>query len=117
MKKEMMKPFFWGAGIGAVVLLIVIFATGWVMTSSSAETKAKQAAEKAVVDHLAGICVAQFNQDPDKGTKLYELKKLEVWKQGDYVKKQGWATMPGDKEADRDVADECAKRILQAKGK
>ncbi len=117
MKKEIMKPFFGGIGIGAIILLIVLFATGWVMTSTSAETKAKKMAEKAVVDRLGGICVAQFNQDPDKDRKLEELKKEDAWKQGEYVKKQGWATMPGEKEADRDVADECANRILHPKGK
>ncbi len=117
MKKEMMKPFFFGIGIGAVVLLIVIFAAGWVMTSGSADTKAKEMAEKAVVDRLAGICVTQFKQDPLKDEKLKELKKKSSWEQADYVKKQGWATMPGEKDADRDVAEECAKQILALKGK
>lgn len=47
-----------GVVIGAVVLLIIVFATGWVVTRTSAETEAKKMAEKAVVDRLAGICVA-----------------------------------------------------------
>jgi len=44
------------------VLLIVIFSTGWVVTSGSAQAKAEEMAEKAVVDHLAPICVAQFRK-------------------------------------------------------
>ena len=32
--------------------------------------------------------------------------------EGDYVKKQGWATMPGEMEADGKVADECAKLLM-----
>ena len=56
MRKEMIKPFAWGIVVGAIVLLIVIFSTGWVVTSGSAKAKA----EKAVLDRLASICVARF---------------------------------------------------------
>jgi len=28
------------------------------------------------------------------------------------VQKQGWATMPGEKEPDRNVAEACAKLLL-----
>jgi hypothetical protein len=28
------------------------------------------------------------------------------------VKKSGWATMPGDKEPDEKVADECARGLV-----
>jgi response regulator RpfG family c-di-GMP phosphodiesterase len=30
----------------------------------------------------------------------------------DYVQKQGWATMPGEKKPDTRVAEECARRIM-----
>lgn len=116
MRKEKVKPFFWGVAIGAVVLLIVVFATGWVTTSSSAKAKAEKMAEEAVVDRLAKICVAQFKQDPQKQSKLEELKEKDSWDQGDYVEKQGWATMPGSESPDPEVADECADRILELKG-
>ena len=46
----MVKPFVWGVVVGAVVLLIVVFATGWVVTSKSAETVAAKMAENAVID-------------------------------------------------------------------
>ena len=36
MKKEYIKPFTWGMAVGMVVLLIVIFSAGWVVTSGSA---------------------------------------------------------------------------------
>ena len=113
MKKEYIKPFVWGLVAGAIVLLIVIFATGWVTTSSSAQTKAEEMAEEAVLKRLAPICVKQFNQDPNKEARLKELKEIDSWKRGDYVKKQGWATMPGEKEPDSKVADECARRIVE----
>lgn len=113
MKKEYIKPFVWGLVVGAIVLLIVIFSAGWVTTSGSAKAKAEEMAEEAVVDRLAPICVAQFLQDPEKDKKLKELKETSSWQRREYVEKQGWATMPGEKEPDRQVAEECASRLVE----
>jgi len=113
MRKEYIKPFVWGMVVGAIVLLIVIFSTGWVVTSGSAQAKAEEMAKQAVVDRLAPICVAQFQQDPNREERLKELKGLDSWKRGDYVKEQGWATMPGEKEPDSKVTEECARRLME----
>ncbi len=59
MKKEYIKPFAWGMGVGAIVLLIVIFAAGWVVTSGSAKAEAKVTAADAVMNRLAPIAVIQ----------------------------------------------------------
>jgi hypothetical protein len=113
MKKEDIKPFAWGMGVGALVLLIVIFSAGWVVTSSSAEAKAEEMVSEAVLGRLAPIAVTQFMQDPNKEEHLTELKELDYWKRSEYVQKQGWATMPGEKKADSKVAEECAKRLVK----
>ena len=116
MSKRDIKPFAWGLGVSAIVLLIVIFAAGWVVTSSSAEAKAEEMVTAAVLDRLAPIAVTQFMQDPNKEEHLKELKKLDSYgmnNRTDYVKTQGWATMPGEKEPDSQVADECAKRLME----
>jgi cobalamin biosynthesis protein CbiD len=75
MKKAIIKPFVWGFMVGAVVLLVVVFATGWVVTSNSAKANAEEMAENAVVDRLAQIAIAQFMQEPNKEEQLKELKK------------------------------------------
>ena len=54
-------------------------------------------------------------QDPNKEERLTELKKLDYWKRGEYVQKQGWAIMPGEKEADSRLVDECARRLVELK--
>ena len=115
MKKEMIKPFVWGMVVGAIVLLIVIFSAGWVVTSGSAQDTAEEMAEKAVVDHLAPICVVQFQQDPNREERLKELKEKSSWEGGDYVEKTGWATMPGAESPAPGVADECARRLMELK--
>jgi hypothetical protein len=118
MKKEYIKPFAWGMAVGMVVLLIVIFSAGWVVTSSSAKAEAKAMAADAVMNRLAPIAIAQFMQDPNKEERLKEMKKLESWgenNRSNYVQKQGWATMPGEKEPDEQVADEVARRLNDLK--
>jgi hypothetical protein len=113
MTKEYLKPFLWGMAAGSVILLIAIFSTGWVMTSSSAEAEAKQMSSEAVVARLGTISVAQFRQDPDGEKRLEELKDLDSWKQVDFVKEQGWAIMPGEEKADYEVARECARLLKE----
>jgi len=113
MKKEYIKPFAMGMVVGAIVLLIVIFSAGWVVTSGSAKAKAEKTAQHAVVNRMAPICVEQFLKDPNKEERLKELKNIDSWKRGEYVEKQGWATMPGEKEPDSKVAEECARRIME----
>ncbi|MBI4182501.1 MAG: hypothetical protein HY521_00720 [Proteobacteria bacterium] len=111
MKKEEIRPFIWGAVVGAIGLPIVMFSAGWVVTSGSARDSASQMTARAVVDSLAPICVAQFPQDANRERWLKELKTIDSWKRGDFVKDKGWATMPGSTSANGDIADECARRI------
>lgn len=118
MRKAEIKPFLLGVMAGAIVLLVVIFSSGWVVTSGSAGDKAKLMASQAVIDRLVPIAVAQFMRDPNKHALLKELQKLDSYgmnNRGDYVKKQGWATMPGEKEPDGKVAGEAAELLVKLK--
>jgi hypothetical protein len=94
----------------AVTMLVGFQWAGWV-TGGSAQKAATTEANNAVVQRLSTICVAQFQQDPAKDAKLTELKAASSYQQGTYVKDQGWATMPGDEQADSKVASECAKQL------
>ena len=58
---------------------------------------AEEMAEDAVGGRLAPICVEQYNQDSEKDQKLKELKEESSWMRSEYVEKQGWATMPSEK--------------------
>ena len=99
---------------GAIVLAIVGFNWGGWVTGGTAQKMAEETAEDAVVNPLAPICVEQFNQDSEKQEKLEELKEKSVWDRDDYVEKQGWATMPGEKTPDSKVADKCADMLIEA---
>ncbi len=113
MKKEYVKPFVWGIVTGAIVLLIVVFSTGWVMISSSAQAQAEQVAAKAVIKHLAPIAVAQFMQDPDRQERLKEMKKLDSWKRDDFVIEKGWVTMPGSEAPTSEIGQEVVARLME----
>lgn len=81
---------------------------GWV-TGGNSQKAATTMANNAVIQRLSSICVAQFQQDPAKDTKLAELKAVSSYQRSDYVKGQGWSTMPGEEQSDTKVAAECAK--------
>ncbi len=109
---EKIKSFFWNAIVGAIIISIVGFSwLGWV-TGGTAQQEAKQMSEEAVNDRLAKICVYQAIQAPGKDLKLKELKEKSSYEKDDYVMKQGWATMPGEEEPEREVADKCAELLL-----
>ena len=116
MKKEVIKPLVGGIAIGAIALLIVIFWTGWVVTSNKAESQGEQMATEAVVEALAPICVEQFAQDLNKAERLEALKEKSSYQRDDYVEEIGWATMPAAESPVRGVADACAKQILELSG-
>ncbi len=98
---------FWSCGAAAVATMIVGFTWGGWVTAGTANTMA----EALVSTRLAPICVAQFQQDPAKDMKLKGFKETSSWGRSEYVGKQGWATMPGEKEPNGKVSDECAKLL------
>jgi hypothetical protein len=110
------KPTLWGAAAGALLVTVVGFTTGWVVTSGTAKATAERQAEKAVISALTPICVAQFKSEPqaEQTTHLAALQKESSWLRGDYVEKQGWATMPGGTKPNDSVAEICASQLLKA---
>jgi hypothetical protein len=103
---------FWSCVASIILTIVVGFAWGGWVTGGSAQKTAEVMAKDAVVQRLVPMCVAQFNQDLGKDQKLTELKDTSTWQRGDYVEKQGWATMLGEEKPDSKVADGCAKLLM-----
>jgi hypothetical protein len=103
---------FWSCVASAVLTMIIGFSWGGWVTGGTARQTAAVMAEEAVVKRLAPICVLQAARDPARVGKLVALKGESSWQQGDYIGKQGWATMPGEQEPDRRVAEACAALLL-----
>jgi hypothetical protein len=111
MNSEKIKLILGGAAGGAVVLAIIGFNWGGWVTGSTAQQMAAATAENAVVDRLALICVEQHDQDPEKDQKLKKMMDMDEWDRGDYVTKQGWATIAGEKDPDSAVSRKCAELL------
>ena len=95
------------AGLGAFALFGIGFGLGgWVLGDT-----ALQRAETAVIERLTPVCVVHFKQDPKKDQKIKVLQKLPYSKRGAFVENQGWATMPGEKKPDSEVAEKCSDVI------
>jgi hypothetical protein len=95
-----------------------LFPAGRVVISGSAKAEDRLMAGRAVLDRLMPIAVAQFMQDPKKEERLKEFEKLDfdgMNNRTDYVKKQGWATMPGEKEPDNRIAGQVADLLAKLK--
>jgi hypothetical protein len=110
---EKIKIGVWAAIGGAILTMIIGFALGGWVTGGTAQSSAEKMSADAVIDRLVPICVAQFNQDQEKDKKLKELKEKSSWERDKYIKEQGWATMPYEKEPESSVAEECAEQIMQ----
>jgi hypothetical protein len=96
----------------AVVTMVIGFTWGGWVTGGTAGTMARAMADEAVVKRLAPMCVIRVKEDPAKTERLKELRGISSWQRAEYVKKQGWATMPGEQEPDGRVADECVKLLI-----
>lgn len=103
---------FWSCVASMVVTMIVGFSWGGWVTGGTARQTAETMARDAVVQRLAPICVTQSARDSSKGPKLVAMKDESTWQRGEYVGKQGWATMPGEQEPDRRVAEACATLLM-----
>jgi hypothetical protein len=110
-----LKPAVWGVIGGSVATMIVGFSwMGWVL-GGTAERMAVERANAAVIVALTPSCIASFMQQPNAAAKLAALRKIESWKQRQFVEEGGWATPPGDKTPNSGVANACADELVKAK--
>ncbi len=110
-----LKPAVWGVVVGAAVTMIVGFSwMGWV-GGGTAERMAVERANSAVIVALTPSCVASFMQQPNAVAKLAEFRKIDSWKQRQFVEEGGWATPRGDKTPNSGVATACAEQLVKAK--
>jgi hypothetical protein len=105
-------PALWGAAGGALVLAILGFTWfGWV-GPDTAETRAKERAEAALVAALTPICLEKFKASPDAAAQFEALEKIQYsWEKGPFVEKAGWATFAGTEKPNSEVARACAEAI------
>jgi hypothetical protein len=109
-------PAIWGALGGAIAITILGFTWfGWV-GPDTAESKAAERANTAVVTALTPICVRKFKESADAAEQLKALKKIDYyWQRGSFVEEGGWATFAGMSEPNSEVARACAEALEKEK--
>ena len=111
---ENTNAYLWGAAVGAIALAVIGFGWGGWVTGGTSKKTASAAASDAKVEVLAPICAERFRAQPDSATKIAELIKASTWDRGNVVEKSGFATMPGSKTTDSDVARACAELLASS---
>ena len=108
------KPGIWGGLIGAVLITVVGFSTGAVVSGSTAQEMADASGKESAIAAMAPVCVAQFKmQSPNNQmAELTALKAESSYKRDDFVIAKGWATMPGSEEPNNDIAQRCASLLM-----
>jgi hypothetical protein len=111
---QKLKPFGWGAVLGAAAISIIGFSQfGWTL-GSTAERMGKERAQTAVVAALAPICVERFQHQPDAPAKLAEFNKASTsWDRRSFIEKGGWATIAGNDGPNSAVATACAEQLAR----
>ena len=108
------KPAVWGVVIGSIVTMFVGFSWGGWTTASTAQQLAVTRADAAVTTALVPFCLAREKADEGRAKKLGELAALSSsYEQTEFVMKTGWATFPGQEDANRSVAEACASSVLK----
>jgi hypothetical protein len=102
---------FWLAIAGVVATLVIGFGPGGWVTGAAAQAMADEAAATSRHQLAAAVCAEHFMRAADARTRLAKLQALEWWERDEHVADGGWATMPGEKEADGVVAQMCATRL------
>ena len=109
-----MKPAVWGVVIGSIVTMFVGFSWGGWTTASTAQQLAVTRADAAVTTALVPFCLAREKADEGRAKKLGELAALSSsYEQTEFVMKTGWATFPGQEDANRPVAEACAAAVVK----
>ncbi|MGH6943258.1 MAG: hypothetical protein ACREH6_03430 [Geminicoccaceae bacterium] len=105
--------WFWSC-IACVILTIVVgFSWGGWVTGGTAQAMVDDAAEQARYALAANVCVDKFMTTGDASAQLASLKQIDSsYRQGEFVEKGGWATMPGNDEPEGEVADLCAEQLI-----
>src|SRR5262245_23246329 len=106
-----------GGITGAILITAVGFnwagyGFGWTLRST-AEQKAKDAEEAAIVRVLAPICADKFRQASDSVANV-SFPRVGTFQSCFFIKDTGYATFPGS-EYDRKVAETCVELLTQVK--
>ena len=106
---------FQGLAVGVVGTLVIGFSWGgWLLGSTAAEN-AEMAAKTAMVQALAPICAAKFEEAVNaENDMVAKFAAVDSWQRDSHLMEAGWATFPGGAKPDNNVAEACAELLNTA---
>ena len=108
--KEMIKPFVWGAVLGAVALTIVAFSANWVVSNSSKEKQVQE----AWIEGQAVVCstIAQAKRVATGDTA--DISGYDAREIREKLATEATTILPDRDAADWRVVRSCADKIRDA---
>ncbi len=103
----------WSVAAGSVATIAAGFMLGLVVTSGTAEDMAQAASRAGQTEVAAHVCAENFAMSDAAAAQHAELATLTTLRQRQFVQNQPWAAVPGFTNVSREVADTCARLILQ----
>jgi hypothetical protein len=107
------EQVLWIAIGSVVVTLVAGFGLGGWVTGGTAQQRADEAARTSFQTLAAAVCKENFLRAADASERLAKLQSADWWQRDELVAKAGWATMPGEDEADSAVASQCATHLTE----
>ncbi len=115
LKGEQLKTHGFALALGAVAAMAIGFGWGGWMLGSTAQKMASDKVNAEVVALYTPECVRHFEAQSDMSAHWTALKKANAnYDQQDFIEKAGFATPPGAKSPNDDVADACANKLTAA---
>ena len=119
LRGEGLKTHAFAVGLGAIVAFALAF--NWFgfgmggMLGSTATKLADKKVNAEVVSLYTPECVKHFEAQSNMSSHWAALKKAVAnYDQQDFIEKAGFATPPGTKQANDDVASACADKLTTA---
>jgi len=106
------KPLIQGAVLGAIACAAIGFIWGGWVTGGTARKDAVIAAHGATVTALAPFCAESFRAQGDASARMAELTKASAWERNRVLEKSGFASLPGSKTGEPDLARACVELLM-----
>jgi hypothetical protein len=104
----------WSALIGAGIVIVAGHWFPGYQLDSTAENTSASAAQSAVGDVMAQLCVERFMAGDGLDARLEALNDaVGDWSQANHIRDGNWATKPDGKQSDHDTAKKCRSLIAE----
>ena len=112
LKGDQLKTHSVAVILGAVAAMAIGFGWGGWMLGGTAQKMARHKVNAEIVALYTPECVRHFEAQSDMPSHWAALKKADGdYDQQNFIEKAGFATLPGTKTSNDDVADACATKL------